>query len=41
VTTAAVNAFRASRTPPLSPGGIDTDLRNALRAALTEAAVPF
>jgi hypothetical protein len=40
-TTNAVNAFRASRTPPLASGGIDDDLRDALRNALTEAAIPF
>ena len=40
-TTAAATAFRANRTPPLPPGGIDADLRNALRTAVTVAAVPF
>jgi hypothetical protein len=38
-TTAAVNAFRASRG--LTPGGIDVFLQAALDLALREAAVPF
>jgi hypothetical protein len=40
-TTAAVTAFRSSRTPPLPPGGIDAAFRTALETALREEAVPF
>ena len=40
-TTTAIAAFRASRVPPMAPGGVDADLRSELLIALTAAAIPF
>ncbi|MFE3909524.1 peptidoglycan-binding protein [Streptomyces sp. NPDC059130] len=39
-TATAINAFRASRTPPMPVGGIDQNLRDAIVVALTQAAIP-
>ncbi|MGV9531468.1 peptidoglycan-binding domain-containing protein [Streptomyces cellulosae] len=39
-TATAINAFRASRTPPMPVGGIDQHLRDEVLVALTNAAIP-